>query len=68
MNSGHAIKIIEALDNWYRQSSEGPSASALLFEDEKTLSQHIRLEMLRINRIRDHKIAIKPRPTIQNCK
>lgn len=35
------LQIVEALDAWYKESTGGPSASALLFDDQRTLAEHI---------------------------
>ena len=38
----HARLILEALEEWYRESSTGPNAGALLFSDDRTLIDHIK--------------------------
>jgi len=37
----HALEILTRLAEWYREGEVGPQAGSLLFEDERTLQEHI---------------------------
>ena len=36
-----ALEVLEALSEWYEKSDTGPTAGSLLFEDDRTLKEHI---------------------------
>jgi len=41
MNPEHAKQILEALAEWYESGDSGPMRGSLLFEDDRTLYEHI---------------------------
>jgi len=45
MNVKHAQAILQALDEWFASSDNGPSSFAQLFDDELSLKEHIKLAL-----------------------